>query len=97
MRYSPLNIHDHLLSLRHPAYTPKIFNDVYSFYEGIQLVKPYQRKVVEVQGEIKSNVHFTCFQAGGALGSLAWRVSTGLLTVLYLVDYNNYFLNLTII
>lgn len=44
-------------------------------------------------GDVKGNVHFTCFQAGGALGSLAWRISTGLLTILYLVDYNNYFLN----
>ncbi len=59
------------------------------------MVKPYQRKVIEVveEGDAKGNVHFTCFQAGGALGSLAWRISTGLLTVLYLVDYNNYFLN----
>jgi hypothetical protein len=44
------------------------------------------------QGSSKS-VHFSSYQAGGSLGSLCWKIHYGLINILYLVEYNNYFLN----
>jgi Cft2 family RNA processing exonuclease len=44
MRYSPLNLHEEILNLRLPAYNKKIFNRIYSEYEEMNLVKPYQKK-----------------------------------------------------
>lgn len=48
MRYSPLNIHEELLILRHPTYNKKVFNKMYKYYESIQLVKPHQKKCVDL-------------------------------------------------
>jgi hypothetical protein len=39
------------------------------------------------------NIHFSSYQAGGALSSLCWKVRLGLINILYLVDYNNFSLN----
>lgn len=41
---------------------------------------------------IKS-IQFACYLAGGYLGSLYWRISYGLVNILYLVEYNNYSMN----
>ena len=100
MRYAPLNFHEEILNLRNQNYTKKVFNEIYSYFELIQLVKPYQKKVITVQannllprqGSLKS-VHFSCYQAGGSLGSLCWKIHYGLINILYMVEYNNYFLN----
>lgn len=44
MRYSPLNIHEEMLNLRLPGYNEKVFNRIYSHFEEMNLVKPYQKK-----------------------------------------------------
>lgn len=41
---------------------------------------------------IKS-IQFACYLAGGYLGSIYWRISYGLVNILYLVEYNNYSMN----
>ncbi len=38
-------------------------------------------------------LQFCCYLAGGCLGSLYWRISYGLINILYLVEYNNYSLH----
>ncbi len=38
-------------------------------------------------------IQFCCYLAGGTLGSLYWRISFGLINILYLVEYNNYSLH----
>ena len=48
MRYSPLNIHEELLSLRMGNYNRKIFNRIYSHFEEMQLIKPHQKKTLEL-------------------------------------------------
>ena len=48
MRYSPLNIHEELLILRYPGYGKKVFNKIYKNYENIQIVKPHQKKCVDL-------------------------------------------------
>jgi hypothetical protein len=104
MRYSPLNLHEEILNLRIPGYNKKIFNRIYSEYEEMNLVKPYQKKelllskpVEEMEDERKDSVketdkrlHFCCYLAGGYLGSVYWRITFGLINIVYLVDYNNY-------
>lgn len=35
-------------------------------------------------------LHFCCYLAGGYLGSVYWRITFGLVNIVYLVDYNNY-------
>ena len=35
-------------------------------------------------------IYFTSYSAGSSMGNLAWRVSFGLVNILYLVEYNNY-------
>ena len=51
MRYSPLNIHEELLSFRIANYNRKMFNKIYSYYEEMQLVKPFQKKTVNLDQE----------------------------------------------
>lgn len=51
MRYSPLNLHEEILNLRLPNYNPKVFNRIYSEYEEINLVKPYQKKEIVLMGQ----------------------------------------------
>jgi Cft2 family RNA processing exonuclease len=41
-------------------------------------------------GEVEKIIYFTCFSAGGNMGSLSWRLSYGIVNILYLVEYNNY-------
>ena len=48
MRYSPLNIHEELLILRYPGYGKKVFNKIYKNYESIQIVKPHQKKCIDL-------------------------------------------------
>lgn len=38
-------------------------------------------------------IQFACYLAGGYLGGLYWRISYGLVNILYLVEYNNYSMN----
>ena len=52
MRSSPLNLHDSLLSLRLPHYNKKVFNRIYKIYEKINIIKPQQKKRIEL-GEHK--------------------------------------------
>jgi hypothetical protein len=92
MRYAPLSIHEELLSLRIPSYNRKIFNRIYSFFEEMQLVKPHQKKEMEL-GEEGKALQFACYLAGGSLASLYWRISYGLVNIVYLVGYNNYAMN----
>jgi len=44
MRYCPLNIHEEILNLRLPNYNKKIFNKIYTYFEEMQLLKPFQKK-----------------------------------------------------
>ena len=62
-------------------------------------MKPFQKKEVDLTVEsediegvrpLEKKLYFGCYLAGGCLGSLYWRISYGLINVLYLVDYNNY-------
>jgi len=48
MRYSPLNLHEELLNLRLDRYNKKIFNKIYSEYEEMNLVKPFQKKELQL-------------------------------------------------
>lgn len=104
MRYSPLNLHEEILNLRLPNYNKKIFNRIYSEYEEMNMIKPYQKKelLLTSQDEVMEDerfdsvketdkkIHFCCYLAGGYLGSVYWRISYGLINIVYLVDYNNY-------
>jgi Cft2 family RNA processing exonuclease len=105
MRYSPLNLHEELLNLRLDRYNKKIFNKIYSEYEEMNLVKPFQKKELQLNSaeegkmveersetlrETDKKIHFCCYLAGGYLGSVYWRISYGLINIIYLVDYNNY-------
>jgi Cft2 family RNA processing exonuclease len=71
----------------------------------MQLVKPFQKKEVELTQSPENamvndkdepiigpskRIHFCCYLAGGYLGSVYWRISYGLVNILYLVDFNNY-------
>ena len=49
MRYSPLNLHEQLLLLRMPSYNKKTFNRIYSEYEDLNLVKPFQKKELDLK------------------------------------------------
>jgi Cft2 family RNA processing exonuclease len=46
MRYCPLNIHEEILNLRLPGYNKKIFNRIYSYFEEMHLLKPFQKKEI---------------------------------------------------
>ena len=39
------------------------------------------------------SIQFSCYLAGSSLGSLYWKISYGLINILYLVSYNNYSMN----
>lgn len=68
------------------------------------MIKPYQKKelLLTSQDEVMEDerfdsvketdkkIHFCCYLAGGYLGSVYWRISFGLINIVYLVDYNNY-------
>lgn len=66
------------------------------------MIKPYQKKAISIEiknydesllkGTTKS-VYFSCYQAGGTLSGLCWKIRMGLVNILYLVDYNNFSLN----
>jgi len=43
----------------------------------------------DATGAVKK-ISFCCYLAGGYLGSVYWRISCGLINILYLVDFNNY-------
>ncbi len=102
MRYAPLNLHEEILNVRSANYDKKVFNRIYSIFESINIIKPYQKKAISI--ELKNNddsllkgtsksIYFSCYQAGGSLSNLCWKIRMGLISVLYLVDYNNYSLN----
>ncbi len=102
MRYAPLNLHEEILNLRSPSYDKKVFNKIYSNFESIQVIKPYQKKAISIELKnhddslLKStskNIFFSCYQAGGTLSGLTWKIRAGLVNILYLVDYNNFSLN----
>ena len=44
-------------------------------------------------GEVEKIIYFTCYSAGSSMGNLAWRISFGLVNILYMVEYNNYSLH----
>ena len=46
-----------------------------------------------VIGEVDKIVYFTGYSAGGNTGSVAWRISFGIVNVLYLAEYNNFSLH----
>ena len=49
-----------------------------------------EEEVEPTIGEVEKIIYFTCYSAGSSMGNLAWRVSFGLVNILYLVEYNNY-------
>jgi hypothetical protein len=102
MRYSPLNFHEEVLNFRNPNYNKKVFNKIYSFYESIQIIKPYQKKAVIIESKsydqsllkgTSKSVYFSCYQAGGSLSGICWKIRMGMVNILYLIDYNNFSLN----
>lgn len=102
MRYSPLNFHEEVLNFRNPNYDKKVFNKIYSFYESIQIIKPYQKKAVIIESKsydqsllkgTSKSVYFSCYQAGGSLSGICWKIRMGMVNILYLIDYNNFSLN----
>jgi len=102
MRYSPLNLHEEILNLRLPNYDKKVFNKIYSFFESIQVIKPYQKKAISIELKNKDDsllksttksIFFSCYQSGGTLSGLCWKIRMGMVNILYLVDYNNFSLN----
>lgn len=54
MRYSPLNLHEEILNLRCKTYCKKIFNKIYKIYESINIVKPQQKKCVDLSTDEKA-------------------------------------------
>lgn len=50
MRYSPLNVHEELLNIRSRNYSKKTFNRIYKIYESINIIKPLQKKCINLQG-----------------------------------------------
>lgn len=48
MRYSPLNVHEELLNVRSRIYNKKIFNKIYKIYESINIIKPLQKKCINL-------------------------------------------------
>lgn len=44
-------------------------------------------------GEVDKIIYFTGYSAGGNTGSIAWRISFGIVNILYLVEYNNFSLH----
>lgn len=102
MRYAPLNLHEEILNVRCQNYDKKVFNKIYSFYESINIIKPYQKKAISIEMKNKDesllkgttkSVYFSCYQAGGTLSGLCWKIRMGLVNILYLIDYNNFSLN----
>lgn len=51
MRYSPLNVHENLLAIRSKLYTKKNFNKIYKIYESINIIKPQQKKCLDLSAE----------------------------------------------
>ena len=111
-----------VLTLRCPTYNKKVFNRVYKIYEMINIIKPQQKKSVEVEGpsipvdssanppnpkapndksamdeegdtiisEVEKVIYFTSYTAGSCMDNIAWRLSFGIVNIVYLVEYNNY-------
>jgi hypothetical protein len=92
-----LNIHEALLFLRNPKYTPEVYDKICNIFED-SVLKPLQKKVFRINNDIDNNkkqqsadsIHLVCYNVGNTIGSVCWRISYFMFNCLYLIGYNNY-------